>query len=234
LQQMQNTPIPKKKIKNLVGLNRSYVPKALRHEYDKIIDNLVATGRLSPMQSWERKKFRKQLNEMAKAHIENEDADTLSQKVSDLGSLMAAAAPEIAETSHQDVMARLFRGETASSRVAALHQLNWRLQAHEPPLILADCMAVSVSAEGVASPLLFTKDEVNYSVYIPINGSKLLIGETPGHRLSSDFDFNHASATVAHTFFLGGQTGKEFAAAHALIGSHVDNELANSNHKIFR
>lgn len=118
-------------------------------------------------------------------------------------------------------------GLAPDGRASALKKLRWTVHdAPEGGLVLPDCVAIGIDAEGRPHPLVMTDfDKLRFAL-MPLSSNKLLVGAAETDRVFQEAqDFNEMAAGCSHDFFVAHRKGADFDRLVATIGSRTQQAI---------
>ncbi len=146
----------------------------------------------------------------------------LSDTISNVANQFRDEGPALAREAHNDI---LITSLTPKARCDELAALSWSVEGVDSPLfILPDFVALAISTEGQAKPLLGVKNSEVAAVMMPLSPCRMLIGT----RNASAIDilrFNELAAPNCFDFFVSAVTSTELMTLAKTIGSSVAAEL---------
>jgi hypothetical protein len=124
-------------------------------------------------------------------------------------------APKLARDSHNKA---LLQSVAPEARVAKLSTLEWRTEAATADLILPDCVALGLMADGMWCPLMLADADEVKAVMIPLHARALLIGRTADAPSIDTSAFNAVAAECSQNYFLSRSRSDALTALMPMVG----------------
>lgn len=131
-------------------------------------------------------------------------------------------SPSMARESHNEVLSRFSSDNDPNPRQKYLAELDWSIaEAPSNVAILPDCVVISISADGTASPFMHIDRDDTTCVVMPLSSRKLLIGKVSASAMPELTLFNQMAARSCYDFFLSSSDEKTISQLHPLIGERA-------------
>ena len=125
------------------------------------------------------------------------------------------AADGLISTSHNKALAKDI---VPAARATALAQLSWSVIETPFNIILPDCVAIGITANGRAQPFFLTDIDALAVVAMALSSHRLLVGRTPNAAAFEPALFNLHAAACSEQFFISAITSTELASWSRYIG----------------
>lgn len=137
---------------------------------------------------------------------------------------MVEKLPELAANAQRRSLAE---GLSPPKRVEALSEFEWKVGHPPKAVVLPDCVAVAVDANGEAFPLMLAEMENVQTIYMPLSSDRLLVGAR-GEPVEPRGGMNEAFAACSWDFFIARDRTPELEHCQALLRIRVRQFLAGT------
>jgi hypothetical protein len=134
---------------------------------------------------------------------------------------MVQELPELAANAQRRGLAE---GMSPPKRVEVLSKFEWKVAHPATVVVLPDCVAVAVDANGDAYPLMLAEIEKVETIYMPLSSERLLVG-TRGDVVEPNDGLTQAFAACSWDFFVARDRTPELESCQTLLRTRVSQFL---------
>tara|TARA_R110001606_G_scaffold47570_1_gene121236 strand:- start:63780 stop:65846 length:2067 start_codon:yes stop_codon:yes gene_type:complete len=142
----------------------------------------------------------------------------LAPQLEELGGKLNQTADE----THLKILAESLSPE---QRVEVLAALQWTIRSTAGPLVLPDCMGMSVSSTGVWRPALFVEQTDQVGFVMPLDRNRCLVGLADGNAAIDLAPYNEHAAACSSEFFVSSENEPSLVALIGQIGVVVNTQI---------
>lgn len=206
--------------KALLGLNREQPSEMFAEEIAKLSAKL---GPVMKQMGMTEAQFEAWAFEMVKQQFPAFFAETVGTLKNTFAG-MKDKLPEVAANAQRRSLAE---GLSPPKRVEALSRLEWKVVYSAIAVVLPDCVAVGVDANGEASPLMLARIEKVQTIYMPLSCDRLLVGSR-GQPVEPSEGINEAFAACSWDFFVARDRTDGLERCRLLLRSKVSQFLVGT------
>ena len=166
----------------------------------------------------------RQFNDWIFGSVKGQFPAFFAEIVDPLKEAFAAMIEKLPEVAASAQRRNLADGLSPPKRVEVLCQFAWRVAHPMTAVVLPDCVAVAVHANGEAFPLMLAEVEEVQTIYMPLSSDRLLVG-TRGETVEPNDGMNEAFAACSWDFFVARDRTLELDHCQTLLRTRVSQFL---------